>query len=352
MSNKINVLVVEDSPVMQMLLVQILNSDPALAVCGTAGSGEQAVDFLKENKPDVIVMDIHMNGMDGFETTRKIMETQPTPIVICTGSANATEVMTTFRALEAGALAAVAKPTGPGHPDYQDLTDKLLQTVKSMAEVKVVKRWPKRRQNDAVPVVSPNERPRAIKAVVIGASTGGPQVLQTILGGLPRDFSIPVLIVQHIAAGFLQGLIDWLNLTCGLQVHVATHGELLMPGQAYMAPDGYHMGVSATGRIVLSSHPAESGLRPAVGYLFRTAAEAWEGQAVAILLTGMGKDGADELKQLKDLGALTIAQDRESSVIHGMPGEAIKLGGARYVLSPEKIVQLLAGLSRNGVPSL
>jgi two-component system chemotaxis response regulator CheB len=349
MNEKIHVFVVEDSPVAQMLLVHILNSDSRLNVLGTANNGVEALKFLKRNKPDVIVMDIHIPGMDGFETTRRIMETQPVPIVICSASLNPDEVSRTFRALEAGAVAIVAKPVGLRHQEYEDMAAKLVETVKLMSEVKVVKRWPRPRRTDGLATVSlPAEaKPSdgSIKVVAIGTSTGGPPVLQTILTGLSKDFSVPVLIVQHIAAGFLPGLVDWLNQTTGFPIHIAAHGEPLLPGCAYLAPDGSHMGLGANGQIALSSQEPENGLRPAVSYLFRSVAAVCGANAVGVLLTGMGRDGADELKLLKELGAVTIAQDAESSVVHGMPGEAIKLGAATYVLAPDKIPAVLAALA-------
>jgi two-component system chemotaxis response regulator CheB len=177
--------------------------------------------------------------------------------------------------------------------------------------------------------------------VGIGASTGGPPVLQTLLSSLTREFPAPLLIVQHIARGFLPGMVEWLNQTTGLHVHVAAHGAQATAGHAYIAPDDFHMGVSAAGRLLLSHEPPEGGLRPSVGHLFRSLAQNIGDRAVGVLLTGMGTDGAGELKLLRDRGALTIAQDRETSVVHGMPGAAIQLGAAEHVLAPDRIAALL-----------
>jgi two-component system chemotaxis response regulator CheB len=352
MKTKIKVLLVEDSPSAQLLLVHILNSDPELHVLGTASSGAEAIEFLKSTKPDVILMDIHMNGMDGFETTRRIMETKPVPIIVCTASFNPDEVAMNFRAMEAGAVALVGKPVGPGHQDYETMAAKLVETVKLMSEVKVVKRWPRNRAVDSKPVLSlPQEfktSGSSVKVVGIGASTGGPPVLQSILAGVPRDCPFSILIVQHIAAGFLPGLVEWLCQTSRFPIHIATHGESVVPGRAYLAPDGYHMGLIAGFRIALSKQEPENGVRPSVAHLFRSIAKVCGGSAIAILLTGMGKDGAEELKQLKDLGALTIAQDQETSIVHGMPGAAIQLDAAKYVLSPEKIATILASVAAKG----
>jgi two-component system chemotaxis response regulator CheB len=166
-------------------------------------------------------------------------------------------------------------------------------------------------------------------------------VLQTVLANLRKDFAAPVLIAQHIAPGFLDGLAKWLGQTTGRAVHIAGQGERLTLGQVYLAPDGFHMGVEQSGRIYLSKDAPEHGMRPAVSYLFRSVIRAFGRQAVGVLLTGMGRDGAEELKHMKDIGSLTFAQDEETSVVFGMPGEAVKLGGATYVLPPDKIAVML-----------
>jgi two-component system chemotaxis response regulator CheB len=223
--------------------------------------------------------------------------------------------------------------------------------VKLMSEVKVVKRWSRMRPVETLPA-SPTSsgfqcRPvqTQIRLVAIGASAGGPPALRTILAGLPEDFAVPILIVQHIAAGFTVGLVEWLVQSSKLPVHLPTHGELVLPGHVYVAPDQLQMAISKEGRIYLRADEPENGLRPSVSYLFRSVAQAYGPSAVGVLLTGMGKDGAWELKLMKEQGALTIAQDRSSSVVHGMPGEAIRLDGASYVLSPEQIHMTLISLA-------
>jgi two-component system chemotaxis response regulator CheB len=344
----IKVLIVEDSPVVREFLVHILGSDPDIRVAGTANNGEEALDAVKRYRPDVITMDIHMPKMDGLEATRRIMETHPTPIVIVSGSADPRENMTAFSAMEAGALAALRRPAGIGHPDHEDTTRELVQTVKLMAEVKVVRRWPQTRREPALPPVRLAAGETAkIKVIAIGASTGGPPVLQTILAMLPRNLPVPVLIVQHMATGFITAFVEWLAQSSGLPVHVAAHGEYLVPGHAYVAPDEFQMKVEHGGRVVLTRDDPESGLRPSVSYLFRSLAEVYGGGVVAGLLTGMGRDGAAELRLLKEKGAVTFAQDKDSSVVHGMPGEAIRLDAATFILAPDKIAAVLTDLARN-----
>lgn len=351
MARAIKVLVAEDSTVARMFLVHLLESDPQIHVVGAVGDGQAALDFVHKNKPDVVLMDIHMPRMDGFEATRRIMETQAVPIVICSATASARDVVVTFQAMEAGAIACIQKPLGREHDDFEALAAHLLETVKLMSEVKVVRRTARPRSPMAAARPATLQPAAAqIRLVGIGASTGGPPVLQTILAGLPRDFPAPVLVVQHIAHGFLSGMAEWLNQTTGLQVHIASYGTTPLPGHVYLAPDDLHMGIGVNGHILLSREEPENGLRPAVSFLFRSLAAACGPGALGVLLTGMGSDGAAELKLMRDQGAITIAQDRESSVVHGMPGAAIALGGAMHVLPAERISGALKTLveHRNG----
>jgi two-component system chemotaxis response regulator CheB len=169
--------------------------------------------------------------------------------------------------------------------------------------------------------------------VAIGASAGGPLALQTILNQIPPNFSLPILIVQHIDANFAAGFCDWLNSSSGVPVHIACHGEKLLPGHAYLPSGDAHLGVVEEGIVSVTHDPPESNLRPSVNYLFRSVAKVYGGKAIAVLLSGMGTDGAKELRGLKDVGAFTIVQDESSSLVHGMPGEAIRLGAACLVSS-------------------
>lgn len=346
----IKVLVVEDSPVVREFLIHVLNSDPDIRVVGTARDGEEALETVRRQRPDVITMDIHMPRLNGLEATRRIMETDPTPIVIVSGSEDPREVATTFDAMEAGALAVLRRPAGIGHPEHEATARELVQAVKLMSEVKVVRRWPRARRE--APAPRPSKMGLApesaeVRIVAIGASTGGPPVLQTILAALPKDFPAPVLIVQHMAAGFVRGFVEWLAKSCDLPVHVAMHGELMLSGHVYVAPDEFQMKVERGGRITLTRDAPENGLRPSVSYLLRSVAEVYGSEAVAGLLTGMGRDGAEELRLLKEKGAVTFAQDKASSVVHGMPGEAIRLDAAMLILPPDKIAAVLTNLANN-----
>jgi two-component system chemotaxis response regulator CheB len=356
----IKVLVVEDSPVALELLKHILSSDPEITVVGTATNGLEAVEFVKRERPDVITMDIIMPKMDGFEATRQIMGTHPVPIVIVSASLVREEVEKTWRAVEAGAVAVLEKPRYVGFGKSTEEGERLVQTVKLMSQVKVVRRWnrgssalqpgPETSPPSPRPIAKPDPQivsvfGQKIRVVAIGASTGGPPVLQQIFSSLPPSFPAPILLVQHISPGFTQGFVDWLNRTATLQARLAVDGERIIPGNIYVAPDGHQMKVDTGGRIVLATEEAENGIRPSISYLFRSVASAFGAKSIGILLTGMGRDGADELKTMRDKGALTIAQDKESSIVYGMPMEAVKLGAAQYSLPPDKIIDMLMKVS-------
>jgi two-component system chemotaxis response regulator CheB len=340
----IKVLIVDDSKVIQEFLAHLLSSDPDIQVVGIAKSGFEAIELVKLKKPDVITMDINMPGMDGFEATRSIMEIAPTPIVIVSGNENIKEVANTFKSLQAGALAVVARPPGFAHPQFSASRKELIETVKLMSEVKVIRLFPRNRNELIKPLhfVKPVERDvKNIQVIAIGASTGGPMALQKILSRLPKEFTLPVLIVQHIAIGFVKGFVEWLSATSGIKLKIAEDGENILSGVGYIAPDNFQMGVSFENKINLSNNPPENGSKPSVSYLFRSIAQNFGPNAFGILLTGMGKDGADELKTMKDKGALTIVQNEESCVVFGMPGEALRIGAADNALPPESISEIL-----------
>lgn len=344
----IRVLIVEDSYVVREFLTHILSNAPGIEVIGTANNGQAALEFLELHKPDVITMDINMPVMNGLEATRRIMEIYPVPIVIVSGSGDLSEVNTAFNAIQAGAVAVLTRPRGIGHPQHEASARALVQTVALMSEVKVIRRWPRVSSN------GPNQRPSValpalgsadVRIIAIGASTGGPTALQIVLSGLPRNLRVPVLVVQHIASGFVQGFVDWLNMSSKIPVHLASNGDRLQPGHVYVAPEECQMGLQGEGFIAVNNHPPENGLRPCVSYLFRSVGNVYQSHAIGVLLSGMGKDGAQELKLLREKGGITVAQDEASSVVYGMPGEAVALGAAQYILPPGRIADVLAQLA-------
>ena len=289
-------------------------------------------------------MDVHLPGIDGLAATRQIMETKPVPVIVVSTSCLVEDVERAYQLIEAGALAAVAKPISIGKDDFQANSARLIQTIKDMAAVKVVKRWPRANKIDQ-PVKAGDFLNNQIKIIAIGASTGGPPVIEAILKDLPADYPASILLVQHIAPGFLAGMVEWLKHSLKLQVKVAQDGEKLQNGTVYLSPEDKHLGVSQ-GCIALSDEPPEQGHRPAVSFLFQSLADNQPAGCLALLLTGMGKDGAAALLALKQKGAITIAQDKESSVVHGMPGAAIDIGGACHIMKPGGIAALLSSLSK------
>lgn len=346
----IGVLIVDDSLVVRTHLAHILGSDQEIRVIGSVSSGQEALAFVERRKPEVITMDIRMPDMDGYEATRRIMESIPVPIVVISAACDPAEQASSFKALEAGALVCLPKPPAPGHRGYAEAVAEILTTVKQMAGVKVVRRWPKRQLAPVLPVpVMPTVRP-PMQVIAIGASTGGPSAIQQLLAALPAGWPVPILIVQHIAHGFARGFADWLGGVSPIPVYLATNHEPIWKGRVYVAPDDLQMGVADGGRILLSNAPPEHYLRPSVSYLLRSVAETYGQTAVGILLSGMGKDGSAELKRVRDAGGITFAQDKESSVVHGMPGEAIRLGAACHVLPPASIAASLIQLLRPPQP--
>jgi two-component system chemotaxis response regulator CheB len=352
----IRILVVDDSETVRQLLVHEIDRQEDLRVVGVAANGIEAVRQAEKLRPDVITMDIQMPLMDGLEATREIMCTQACPIIVVSQHWNQDDKQKLFEALETGAVAIANKPAGPGHPEYAESITHLLKMIRMMSEIKVITR----RRSAPAPKKIPLERlkmsgitcPPPCRAccpvgshcgerVVIGASTGGPVVLREIFERIPAPYHLPILVVQHIAPGFLPGLVDWLSKATGHTIEIARHGIKPEAGHIYFAPDDRHMGIAPNGSIHLSDEPKKHSLRPAVSCLFRSAAKNCGGTTIGILLTGMGADGAKELKLLKDAGAATIIQNQESCVVFGMPGEALKLDAARHILPPDEIAGLL-----------
>lgn len=342
----IRAIVAEDSPTARSLIVEILRSDPDIEVVGEAVSGVEVIELTKRLRPDVISMDVQMPELDGIEATKRIMSVVPTPIVIVS-SAVLTEVATSMEAISAGALAAIPKPTGPEAPDFEARALEFAATIKSMAGVKVVRRWGAGHGYPAVPAAAPVRRVRA-RFVAVAASTGGPAALQRVLSELPKDFVAPIAIVQHIALGFTPGLVAWLRSTTSLAVAIAEHGTEPRPGTVYFAPDDQHLGLDSAGRFRLTRDPPNNGFRPSGTPLFESVAQCYGRSALAVILTGMGEDGVSGLGVVRERGGRVIAQDQETSVVFGMPAAAIERGFAHEILPLRSIAPRLVELVGRG----
>jgi two-component system, chemotaxis family, protein-glutamate methylesterase/glutaminase len=337
------VLIADDSAVMRRLLLTTLEQESDLRVVGAARDGAEAVRLCMSLRPDVVIMDINMPIMDGLLATQKILEQAAVPIVVLSGYVGDPSSQMAFEAIRAGALAVVAKPTGPDEPEYQRMHNELVQAVRSMAEVKVIQRRPNR--TSPITPLAAHGTPTHVRAVGIVASTGGPAALHFLLRRLPYNFPAPILIVQHITLGFVPGLVEWLSNDTKLEVRLGQAGEVPQPGQALFAPDDAHMTVDSAGFLTFTNEDPVDGHRPSGTVLLRSIARTYGAQAVGVILTGMGTDGAAGLLNIKNAGGQTIAQDEASSVVYGMPKEAAALGAAQEVLSLERIVaHLLASM--------
>ncbi len=343
----IRVLVVDDSAVLRQSTRFILESDPDLQVIGEATNGADAVTMAARLHPDIITMDIRMPKMGGLQAIEEIMAETPAPIIVVTSADLEREMGLSAQAAKLGAVMVMQRPHGVAVPAFQDYAVKLIEQVKLMSTVKVVHRVKnKPAPPDTAGKLPSLTLPKSAKTeiIAIGSSTGGPAALHKILSAMPANLAVPIVIVQHISFGFVQGLAEWLNDASPLNVKVAQAGEKIQPGTVYLAPDNHHMLVDRLSRIALSPTDPIGGHRPAVTALFESVARSFGPAAIAAILTGMGSDGAVGMKTLSDAGAITLAQDEASCVVFGMPKEAIALGAAQHIAPLDRIAFTLQAL--------
>lgn len=348
MSRILNVLIVDDSPTARALLSQIVNSAPDMRAVGLATNGLEAVEMTRNLHPDIILMDVIMPHMNGLEATREIMHTAPTPIVLVSASLETHETGVAFQAMRLGALALHRKPNGPMHTDYIFETTALLNKLRLMAAVQVIRH----RKSDAVslPVSPPlSEKWRGpsypAKIIAMVASTGGPAALVTVIQQLPPHFAIPIVIVQHISSDFVHSLRSWLARMTPLPVALAEPGTRPVPGFIYLAPGGKHLRLTGNHHFELDENPSTEYHIPSGNILLESVGSSYGQDAIGIVLTGIGDDGARGLRTMYDAGAFTIAQDEATSAVYGMPKAAHDLGAVHQVLPLGEIAPVLIRLS-------
>lgn len=356
--DKFRIMVVDDSPFMRKAIERMLSSAPDIEVVATARDGQEALDKLAEVKPDLITLDVEMPRMDGLTCLRKIMATQPTPVLMV--SALTQEgAKATLDALAAGALDFIPKESGTGGPAFLQLQNELQEKIRKLA------RNPRFGRNRPAPALRPapggpaatitprpTGKPSSLPSgsmadlLVIGTSTGGPKALQELLPLLPASLPVPCLIVQHMPATFTKAFADRLNGLCQVTVKEAEHGEPTRSGHVYIAPGGQHMfwrPKGSQGHLELGAEPASTLHRPSVDVMFNSVAEAYPRQVLAMILTGMGSDGAKGMEALKQKGAFTVAEAEETCVVYGMPRAAFERGCVDVVSPLGELAPLLRG---------
>jgi two-component system, chemotaxis family, protein-glutamate methylesterase/glutaminase len=346
MSEPVRVLVVDDSALMRKLIPQIIERDSGIQVIGTAMDGEFALKKIEELKPDVVTLDLDMPRMDGMETLRLIVRNHKVPVIIV--SAHTTQgASATFKALASGAFDFVAKPKDAASAHMDEISKELIGKIKvasqsgvsQVANPALVLSEPKRA---AKPAAKPKRAPS--KIVAIGISTGGPNALQYVLSQLPGDFPGSILVVQHMPEGFTELFARRLDECCAIDVKEAQSGDLLVAGRALICPGNRHMKVKRMPLgdiIVLSDDDRVNGHRPSVDVLFRSVAQEFGNNSLAVIMTGMGEDGAEGMNAIKRAGGMTVAQSEDSCVVFGMPKAAIERGYAIRVVPLDAMANTL-----------
>jgi len=355
---KIRVLVVEDSLTIRKRILEVLAADPDIDIVGEADDGKRGIELCQQLRPDVVTLDMMMPVMSGLAATEFIMAYCPTPILIVSASTNRGDLFKTYDALAAGALDALDKPNGNEPDDVWE--KKFVATVKLISRIKVITH-PRARlgrlgqtpgsQPDAMQAAQAPQNSGRLRAVAMGVSTGGPGAIIELLRGLPHGFPLPILLVMHVGKLFTPAFAEWLDGQSSVRVGYAVDGDPLPPcgeGRVLMAPPDSHLLLSK-GKLRLTQDPERHSCRPSIDVLFESFAQELGAGGAGCLLTGMGRDGAAGLLAIRRAGGRTIAQDEATSVVFGMPREAILLGAAEQVLPLHQIAPRLGVLA--GAPA-
>lgn len=333
-------------------LIAILSSDPDIEVAGVAATGRQAIDFVLNLKPSIVIISDTLKGLDSLEVIKQIMAYTPTPILVLNHPDSENKAEIVFKAISMGALDVMEKPFSSGSASKYGVASasELVETVRLLSRIKVVTHLAGKMENNRLFTRCREEpeitREKPIRMIAIAASTGGPSALAEILRKLPADLGIGVVIVQHVAEGFSAGLAEWLDKESKLIVREARNGDRIGFGSAFIAPSGSHMLVANGDRIVLNNAAPVSGHRPSADVLFASVAKTYESDSIGVILTGMGSDGAQGITAIKKAGGRTIAQDEESCVVFGMPQAAIQKGMVDEVLPLDSIAERIVRICR------
>jgi two-component system, chemotaxis family, protein-glutamate methylesterase/glutaminase len=343
----IKVLLVEDSLIALELLQRILRDSAEVEIVGTARNGREALELIPTLNPHVICTDLHMAPIDGLELTKEVMAKFPRPILVISNSVQEDDTRNIFGLLQAGAVDIFPKPMSGDYTEYEQVKQRLLAKIQMLSQVTV-----KARSLSPTHSLDPSaiaQDPNGLKAIAIGASTGGPQAIHKMLTALPQNFSAPIICAQHIGDGFLAGLINWLKEDAQLNVKIAQIGEIPAPNTVYFAPERAHLEFDAEGKFIYSNFTAATGTCPSIDALFRAVARRYGSGSASILLTGMGNDGIAGTEAVAAAGGLTIAQSEQSCLVFGMAKLAIATGKVNQVLNVEEIAPFL--LTKMVVPA-
>lgn len=337
----IDVLVVEDSAFMRKVITEILDEDPEIQVVDNAINGLDGVKKASLLKPDVITMDVEMPNMDGIEAVKKIMKTNPTPIIMISAYTKK-GAQKTIETLIAGAVDFVEKPGGPISLNIRDIKDEIIKKVKIASKANI-KTTTKRK------IISVDKKKMSDSLVMIAASTGGPKIITSIFKKFPRDFSAPIVVVQHMPASFTKAFAKRLNEHSSISVMEGKEGISLKKGKAFIAPGDFHLEFTQDRRIILNKKPALHGVRPSADITMNSASDNFDGNLIGVILSGMGKDGSIGVRNISKRGGYVIAQDKDTSVVYGMPKSAIDSGCVDLVLPANEIADKLISLVKKDV---
>lgn len=344
----IRVLIIDDSAFMRKMIADLLSSDPQIEVIGTARNGDDGLKKITELMPDVVTLDVEMPIMDGISTLKHIMDASPLPVIMLS-SVTKEGSSKTIQAISNGAVDFVQKPSGSISLDIEKIKQELIKKVITASHAKVSKHLTNVSEKHMSVINQSISQVHPQTIIVIGTSTGGPRALQRVLTDLPDDFSIPIVIVQHMPAGFTKSLADRLNTLTNVHIKEASHGEVMQKSTVYIAPGNSHIKVRRMGTyfaIELSQEPERNGHRPSVDVLFESLAETTNVNKIAVILTGMGSDGSKGLTYLKekDPNTIVIAEKEESSIVYGMPKAAVKTNTVNHIVHLHQIGETITHL--------